>query len=60
MGALCPFVTSLRILEPPQQLIRTVPGAAFPARPGRPAASWSGAFPPSLVQAQQKSSTQQA
>ena len=48
---------------------RTVPGAAFPAPPGRPPSTRGQAlrprdpghlFPPSLLQAQQKSSAQQA
>ena len=65
-----PFVTILRILEPPQQLIRPepFPGQHFPYHPVDPRLHEGrlcglvirGIFPPpSLLQAQQKSSAQQ-
>ena len=71
MRAPGPFVTILRILEPPQQLSRSepFPGQHLPHYPVHPRLHEGrlcglvirGIFsPPSLLQTQEKSSTQQA
>ena len=71
MGATGPFVTILRLLQPPQQLIRSepFPGQHLPHHPIDPRLHEGrlcglvirGIFsPPSLLQAQEKRSAQQA
>ena len=63
MGAPGPFVTILRILQPPQQLSRPepFPGQHFPHHPVDLRPRDPGhLFPPSLLQVQQERSAQQA